>query len=155
MFNKVKFWKTLRVAPKVRTGHSRNSQSSKAPCRFTMAKWRLASNPGTAPEVLRQLASRGQPDVLERVAENHTTDVITLKQLAQNRWPQVRRAVAGNEKLPVEIISSLGADDSADVRYVVAENYHVPIRILEQLIKDENPFVAARARQTLTTLHAS
>jgi hypothetical protein len=46
----------------------------------------------------------------------------------------------------------LASDEHPDVRFRVAENPRVPITILSLLLDDENPFVNARARQTIDKL---
>jgi len=46
----------------------------------------------------------------------------------------------------------LTKDEHPDVRYRLAENSNLPDSILVELSEDENPFVAARAQETLQKL---
>jgi hypothetical protein len=125
-------------------------ETNQEPTQFTLAKQRLASNPGTKPEVLDKLATRADaPPIVERVAENSTTDPSTLQKLAQHEEASVRAAVGDNQNTPNEVIEELACDHSLDVRYTLAENPATPRDVLEKLAEDENPYIANRAQQTL------
>lgn len=155
MFKIFVWWNSLLKMYRANFAQGDNSfhvASVRGYCRFRLAKLRLASNPGTAPEVLNRLSMRGAPDLLERIAENRATDVTTLTRLACHESSNVRGAVADNVNAPLDIVRILGSDQSVDVRYVVAENHHLPPELLETLVEDDNPYVAARARRTLKNL---
>jgi hypothetical protein len=119
---------------------------------FAQAKKRLASNPGTAPEVLDKLASKQSTELSERIAENAQTDPATLAKLSDHDAVEVRTAVAENQNTSAETIQKLVGDDNPDVRYRLAENPGTSPEILEILAIDENPYVAARAQDTLKTI---
>jgi hypothetical protein len=129
---------------------SESGRQSQQAMQFTLAKQRLASNPGTRPEVLDKLAKRADaPPIMERVAENSSTDPATLQELAQHEEPSVRAAVGENQNTPSEVIEELACDHSLDVRYMLAENPATPVDVLEKLANDENPYISLRAQQTL------
>jgi hypothetical protein len=46
----------------------------------------------------------------------------------------------------------LAVDLDADLRYALAENHNINEGVLELLANDTNPYVADRARRTLTRL---
>jgi len=114
----------------------------------------LATNPGTAPDVLACLAKFADPALLERVAENPHTDRHTLAALAGHCSREVRQAVAENWNAPYATLWMLASDECADVRFRLAENHNVPSLLLEYLVADQNPYVRFRAQTTLKRLKA-
>jgi hypothetical protein len=40
-------------------------------------------------------------------------------------------------------------DESVDLKYAIAENHNIDVDVLIMLTKDDNPFVAHRAKKTL------
>lgn len=110
----------------------------------------VASFPGTPGEVLEELRRCGHSEVLIRIAENPKTREHTLLELACDPDPEVRAAVLENANTPMTAIWQLSADPSDDVRYRQAEVLTTPLRILVRHLKDENPYISARARQTLS-----
>jgi len=52
-------------------------------------------------------------------------------------------------------LTQLAVDDNPDVRMLLAENSRLPHFVLEILSKDENPYVARRACQTLNRIASS
>jgi hypothetical protein len=44
---------------------------------------------------------------------------------------------------------ALAHDPDVDVRYCLAENNNMPSPVLSELTRDENPYVASRAQDTL------
>jgi hypothetical protein len=121
----------------------------------TLAKMRLASHPEATPESLRKLSDHNCDLVVIRVAEHPNTDQDILESLAQHNNPEVRVAVSENRNTPIQVLLTLVDDQSVDVRYCLAENHNIPLAILSALYDDENPYVAARAGQTLSRLRNS
>lgn len=114
--------------------------------------WTLAVNPATPPEILEQLAIGGSAALLERIAEHPQATRPLLTVLATHAHAEVRSAVADNSNTPEEIVLALARDECADVRFAIAENARTPVPILGLLADDENPYVAHRAKSTLTRL---
>lgn len=111
----------------------------------------LASNPSTPMQVLGHIAQCVKcPKVLERIAGHPNVGKETLQLLAQSDHYDVRSAVAENSNADLEIIRILVLDDNTDVRFSLAENPNLPGEILQELINDDNPYVAHRARITLS-----
>ena len=112
----------------------------------------IASNPDTPDDMLDYLAIVSPSSVLVRIAENKNTAGHTLCRLAYEESAEVRMAVADNANSPESAFERLMIDGSADVRYRVAENPHAPLTVLYRALRDENPYVACRARQTLAAI---
>ncbi len=112
----------------------------------------LASNPRTPADMLDFLSNVSPVDILLRVAENPSSGKDTLSRLAFHEDPEVRAAVSENPNTPESCFKRLASDESVDVRYRLAENPHSPAAALYNLLKDENPYVAQRARQTLSRI---
>lgn len=136
--------------------HNRNSECGEV----TLMSYRRANalmlmvggNPQTPQNVLSQLAREDDPDLLEQIAENPNTHPRTLIYLAAFPQARVRIAVSYNPHCPRAIMRALSADHDADVRYTIAANPLVSEEILENMLEDENPYIAARATETLTKL---
>lgn len=126
-----------------------NNEENGSKPNFSLAKNRLASNPGTAPETLEKLTRKQESGVVERVAENPQTAPETLEKLSTHESADVRSAVSENTNTPEETVAELAKDNDPDVRFRVAENPNTPTELLHNLSQDENPFVAARAKDTL------
>ncbi|MBX9719992.1 MAG: hypothetical protein K2X81_01250 [Candidatus Obscuribacterales bacterium] len=112
----------------------------------------MASNPETPAELLDFLTIVGSTSVVIRVAENPNTSKETLSKLAFHNDAEVRAAVAENTNASESCFKRLANDMSADVRFRLAENPHAPAAVLYNLLRDENPYVSARARKTLSRI---
>jgi two-component system response regulator len=112
----------------------------------------LAGNPHTSAFVLEKLASDPSERVRARVAENSQTPDEVLLRLASDSHAEVRLAVTENTKAPPLVLQRLAKDPSDDVRMGIATNPHIPSDVLALLIDDENTFVAASAKDTLSQL---
>lgn len=110
----------------------------------------LASNPHTAPVVLRKLAKDSNAAIRARVAENEFTPIDILQELALDQKSDVKISLSENPNTPEPILEKLAKDENEDVRLGIAENPKMPARILEILAVDENMYVAARAAKTLS-----
>ena len=108
-----------------------------------------ASGISTPSEHLCWLVFHEDHVIRMRVADNPNSPVACLAQLANDESHEVRICVAENPLTPVLILEMLSEDNHADVRYAMAENANLPAHILDVLAGDENPYVAARAQQTL------
>ncbi|MDP3510869.1 MAG: hypothetical protein Q8T09_23075 [Candidatus Melainabacteria bacterium] len=87
--------------------------------------------------------------LLVAVVENIGKAPETLSQMAADKHPEVRTAVADNPAAPVSTLMALAHDPDVDVRYCLAENNNLPSPVLSELTRDENPYVASRAQDTL------
>lgn len=112
----------------------------------------IAASPDTSSSVLHFLSDCGDHFVLEKVAANPSSRTPTLARLSRHADHQVRMAVAENSCAAPEIYLTLCDDPSVDVRYCLADNLHVGPTVLERLVQDENPYVSARASQSLASL---
>lgn len=115
-------------------------------------KWSMALNPNTPAKVLAELAENAPVSVLERIAENPRVSPETLSKLSVHSCSSVRAAVAENTNTYLDILLELMHDECVDVRYSIAENHAMPLGVLQSLQDDENPYVASRARKTLSRL---
>lgn len=115
-------------------------------------KYLIAGNPATPPCVLDYLSKQASVRVVERVAEHPGVHPSTLNRLAEHPEGCVRLAVAENSNVSAGTFSRLASDRNIDVRYCLAENVHTPQTVLLKLSGDDNPYVAARAEQTLNRL---
>jgi hypothetical protein len=86
-------------------------------------------------------------------AENPLTPPDTLALLAESCDVKVRMAVADNRSAFTETTMLLAQDEDADLRYQLAENHGIDESVLEVLADDSNPFVAHRARKTISRVH--
>jgi PAS domain S-box-containing protein len=121
----------------------------------TQVRLVLAVNPHTSVSVLEKLAKDGNPRVRSRVAENPQTPSPVLAQLSSDEDPDVRLSVAENPRVSEPILEALAKDHSEDVRLGIASNPNIPARILRLLLADENTFVSASAKNTLSQLSHS
>lgn len=88
-------------------------------------------------------------NLLVSVVENISGAPEVLSQMAADKHPEVRTAVADNPASPVGILMALAHEPDVDVRYSLAENHNMPSPVLSELTRDENPYVATRAQDTL------
>lgn len=91
-------------------------------------------------------------NLLQKVAENKELPGILLEQLSYHPAPEIRLAVAENPSTPETVLKTLLSDSDPDVRFALAENHNLSDELLQILQDDEHPFVADRARKTLTRL---
>lgn len=115
-------------------------------------RWLLAINPNTPPPVLEHLSRDNHPPLLQRIAENPRAHVTTLIKLSMHSNAEVRASVAENSNLSLKTVWRLARDESADVRLRMAESYTVPLAVLRVLSEDENPYVAQRAKVTMSRI---
>ncbi|MBY0552619.1 MAG: hypothetical protein K2W95_35380 [Candidatus Obscuribacterales bacterium] len=119
------------------------------------AQLRLASNPACN-AILLDYICRLSPsaEVLERVALNPNCAEVTLRKLSVHESPDVRAAVSEHPACSKDVMEELAKDSHSDVRFRMAENVHCDRDILEKLCQDENPFVVARAQESLKRLNS-
>ncbi len=129
----------------------KNKEQEKCP-NFTLAKLRLASHPTASEKTLRKLAFHPWEKIVVRVAENRNTALETLELLANHPSSEVRIAVAENPASTLALCLQLVEDSSVDLRFSMAENANMPAAILWLLSKDENAYVAERAKKTISRL---
>lgn len=116
------------------------------------AQMRLALNPHSSSYVLDYLSKFAGAKVCEFIANNPRCSDETMQTLSEHRDPEVRAALTENPYCSITILYALAKDEHCDVRYRLAENPNLPESILEELTHDENPFVAAKANETLFKL---
>lgn len=83
------------------------------------------------------------------IAGRDGTDISILLKLAKDKSITVKEALLDKVDLHALVIYDLAHDSNPDVRYQIASNPYVSGRILRMLSEDENPYVAARALNTL------
>lgn len=134
-----------------------DAEVSKQPLEYEHLHVRLvlATNPHTAPIVLKRLATEDNFRIRCRVAENPNTPPDVLLGLSKDEHAEVRIAVAENPHTPKAVLEMLSKDKDDDVRLGLAENPKIPSDILKALAADENIFVASCAAKTLSNSGAS
>ncbi len=137
---------------KTRTYRELQARKDNAALEAARIRWLLAINPNTPPPVLDHLTHNSPSSMLERIAEHPRAHSTTLIRLANHEDGQVRAAVTENINTPMKVLWRLSRDTCPDVRLRIAEGYHVPFAILNVLVEDENPFVAERAKKTISRL---
>lgn len=122
---------------------------------FTMAKMRLAAHPDAKSAALKKLSKHECESIVVRVAENANTPIDVLEDLARHPSAEVRIALTENDNVPARILLLLAEDEQVDVRYSLAENTNTPLTVLSRLCDDDNPYVAERAKTTISRLRTS
>jgi Leucine rich repeat variant len=114
--------------------------------------WLIAVHPGSPGAMLQIISEQCTEGFAERVAENPSTWPSTLRELATHVSPRVRTAVVQNVNTPSDVLFALACDESADVRYAMADGVQGDVQLLQHLTEDENPYVASRAKRSLSRL---
>jgi hypothetical protein len=112
----------------------------------------VAGNPLTSPRDLILLAQSELAQVRGRVAENPNCPVALLWWLAQDENAEVRLGVAYNPNVSPTLLDWLGDDKCPDVLFALAEDPNLDGTILKKLSRNDNVYVAERAKQTLKKL---
>ncbi len=86
------------------------------------------------------------------IAESPSATAEILAELALSAFVEVREAVADHKACPASVHIMFLQDDCIELRYAMAENHNLNTLVLEKLAEDDNPFVAARAEQTMRRL---
>lgn len=97
-----------------------------------------ASNPGTEPNRLQQLARDDHWIIQEAVASNPSAPSNTLVQLGRSTRVKVREAVASNEAAPNSVLHWLSRDVKNSIRERVAMHPLCPPDVLASLAKDSH-----------------
>lgn len=84
-----------------------------------------------------------------RLAADPETDATILRKLSRQPHSAVKESLLDNPNLPGEVLFDLASDKNPDIRYLVASTPYANGGILRMLQEDENPYVAARASETL------
>ncbi len=92
----------------------------------------VASNPGTASQILEKLAIDNDEKIRLKVAGNPNAPAKVLEQLAQDNNVEFRTKVAQNPKTPARILKQLAWDDELWVRLEVAWNLNFCVTLLEE-----------------------
>ncbi len=92
----------------------------------------VASNPGTASQILEKLAIDNDGKIRLKVAGNPNAPAKVLEQLAQDNNVEFRTKVAQNPKTPARILKQLAWDDELWVRLEVAWNLNFCVTLLEE-----------------------
>lgn len=88
-------------------------------------------------------------DVLLSIAQNPATPVDVLSCLAVHPRGDVRAAVATNHATSMQIYRQLCFDPDPNVRFQLSGQLRIPVYVLRVLTRDENSYVACRAKSTL------
>lgn len=110
----------------------------------------IAGNPNTPVRVLNKLASCLEPEIRRHVAENKMTPLSLLAKLARDSDPEVKVSALLSIGYPNVSLLQACLSDDVDARYMLAEEPQVPVEVLRILSQDSNPFVATRAKDTLS-----
>jgi len=116
------------------------------------AKYIAAGSTEASISDLEEWTTDSSAAVRRHVAENSRTPLHCLTVLAKDACSDVRVAVAENRYTPKWLLEEFLFNDDEDLRYSMAENSALPKDLLETLTQDENPYVAHRAKCTLTRL---
>jgi hypothetical protein len=87
--------------------------------------------------------------IRRHVAENPSTSVDILRKMATDGNPDVRMALSENPNTPESTLFELCGDENPDVRHFMAANCNLSDDILLKLCDDENAYVATRALKSL------
>lgn len=112
----------------------------------------LAGCTTTGAVELRALAENFCDKIRLRVAENPNTPTDVLRNLAHDPNHDVRVAVASNTSCENSVIERLARDNDVVVRHGLAQNIDTPRAILEELADDENGWVRGEALKSLRIL---
>lgn len=112
----------------------------------------LAGCVTTNAEKLRVLAEHFCDKIRMRVAENPSTPTDVLRNLAHDPNHDVRVAVVSNASCEDQVIERLARDNDIVVRHGLAQNIDTPKAILEELADDENGWVRGEALKSLQIL---
>ena len=100
-------------------------------------KRKLAGNPSTPEDVLRDLAQDEYWGVRWRVAKNSSTSLGILRDLAKDGSASVRATVAENPSTPVDVLRALAKDEHWGVRESVAKHPKASSKLLVMLFEYE------------------
>jgi hypothetical protein len=127
---------------------------SHAVCLSNFRKGKKKGHKSMAEVLNYLLENTSQLEAVIRLAESSGTHEDVLAVLSGHPDVRIRSAVADNSNTPFLALLKLARDESYDIRYQLAENHNVPRNILSVLLVDENPYVQARAENTLDRLGA-
>lgn len=121
-----------------------------------LSLWRRAQLAAKYDPAMLSVWSHARPDqswpVLCAVLEHVRNCPTLLAKFSRHSSTAVRTAVAENLYTDLATMFTLCGDADLDLRYSIAENPHAPIAILQKLTGDANPYIAERARRTVTRL---
>lgn len=112
----------------------------------------LAGSDNSDPGTLRILAKHFCDKISLRVAENPRTPKEILRDLARDSNADVRVAVAGNPSTEKVVLVLLAKDNDIVVRHGMAQDLNTPKLILKELACDENGWVRGEALKTIELL---
>lgn len=115
------------------------------------ARWAVAKNPHTPPEVLKLLSKDEINLVRALVATNPNTPPEILEKFFSDE-KIVRDGLSGNPSTPVKILKILSDDADKMVRLRLAENPATPKELLTKLALDEDGNVSKAAQIHLEKL---
>ena len=107
----------------------------------------MASNPGTSPKALLQLAKDQDSRVRNAVANNPNTTVEIYELLIVDTNPAVHKIVAQNPNTPASILNILAGDGYENVRESVAQHFKTSPDTLLQLANDADERVRLRVAE--------
>ena len=112
------------------------------------ARWIIAKDPITPPDILKELAEDKDYGVKANVAGNENTPEAVLSDLSKSDEWVTRSNVAANPNAPPEALKRLATDPLWPVRRNVAANPKADISLLKELAADadERPRLEAEKR---------
>lgn len=112
------------------------------------ARWAVAKNPHTPPEVLEALAADEVNLVRALTATNPATPPHALEKLFHDE-PRIREGLTGNPSTPPKLLALMAADTDRLIRIRLCENPSLPTETLKMLQNDTDPDVAKAAEVNL------
>ena len=114
----------------------------------TEARAAAASNPSCPPDVLKRLGDDSWVEVTQRAAANHACPPELLERFAHR--PSVAAQALSNPSCPRSVVVAAATDRGLwRRRLAAASNPACPSEVLAELVNDQDPKVAAKARQTV------
>ena len=114
-------------------------------------QYSISENISTPEELLLELATEADEDILNNLALNISTPASLLDELSQNENVDIRASVSFNPKTSSSILDLLSNDDDEYVRANVAEHLNTPTNCLEKLSNDDNEDVRSKVATNINT----
>lgn len=96
----------------------------------------VIKNPNVSDQIIQQLAFDEDWERREAITENPNTPAELLQQLANDLDPWVRCGVAQNSNTPIDTLRELAWDNNEYVKYKLSYNPKTPIEALQKLVAE-------------------
>ena len=128
---------------------SRLTRSDDATVRFNLATYL------NKPYLLNVLAGDEDPEVRQRVAQNHSTSATDVLKLVADEDPHIRVAAAANERVQADYRADnagyRGDDPDPEVRAAYLTNPSANVRVLAEAARSDDPAIRALAAANPST----